>query len=240
MGKEMDSEAESEEHEEEEESESGVVSLALATAFVSKSIFDTEENDLTNKADEGDDDYAPTYCFMAKGAKVLKYTSSESSENESDEDLKPSYSKLAKIAVKQQKAFEKVQNMLDKSDDMLGEEMDRTEAFTENLQRLQTRFDNFQGHHNTLLSDHEKLSYEFLQRKQDLEKLRVSYEDLQKERDSLLAQQISATQEEFVPSCLKCIERETANSSPECSNASNATNSSTVSAITNSSSEDIA
>ena len=51
---------------------------------------------------------------MAKGAKVLKYPSSESSENESDENLKPNYSKLAKIAVKQQKAFEKVQNMLDK------------------------------------------------------------------------------------------------------------------------------
>ena len=46
---------------------------------------------------------------------------------------------------------------------------------------------------NTLLSDHEKLSYEFLQWKKDLEQLRVSYEDLQKEGDSLLAQQISAT-----------------------------------------------
>ena len=110
----------------------------------------------------------------------------------------------------------------------------------ESLQRLQTQFDNLQSHHNTLLSDHEKLSYEFLQIKQDLEKLRVSYEDLQKERDSLLAQQISATQDEFVPPCLKCIEREIANSSPECSNASIAASSSTIFAITNSSSEDIA
>ena len=118
----MDSEAESEEHEEEEASEesvSCVASLALATAFISKSIFNSEEKDLPNATDDGDDDYAPTYCFMAKGAKVLKYTSSESSENESDEDLKPSYSKLSKIAIKQQRAFEKVQNMLDKSDDML-------------------------------------------------------------------------------------------------------------------------
>ena len=108
----MDSEAESEENEEEEsseESESGVASLALATAFVSKSIFNSEENGFTNKADEGNDDYAPTYCFMAKGAKVLKYTSSESSENESDENLKPSYSKLAKIDIKQQRALKKVQ-----------------------------------------------------------------------------------------------------------------------------------
>ena len=128
--------------------------------------------------------------------------------------------------------------MLDKSDDLLGEEMDRTQTLTDNLQRLQSKFDNLQSHHNTLLSDHEKLSYEFLQRKQDLEKLRESYEDLQKERDSFLAQQISAAQEEFIPPCLKCIERESANSSPESSNASIAANSSTVSAITNSSSED--
>ena len=78
----------------------------------------------------------------------------------------------------------------------------------------------------TLLSDHEKLSYEFLQRKQDLEKLRVSYEDLQKEHDSLLAQQINVSQEEFVPPCLKCIECEYANSSRECSNAANVSNSS--------------
>ena len=123
--------------------------------------------------------------------------------------------------------------MLDKSDDMLGEEMDRTKTLTENLQRLQSKFDNLQSHHNTLLSDHEKLSYEFLQRNQDLEKLRVSYEDLQKENNSLLAQQISSAQEEFIPPCLKCIERESANSSLECSNASIAANSSTISVVTN-------
>ena len=69
---------ENEEEEASEDSESGVASLALATAFVSKSRFNSEENDVTNKADEGNDDYAPTYCFMAKGARVLKYTSSES------------------------------------------------------------------------------------------------------------------------------------------------------------------
>ena len=51
--------------------------------------------------------------------------------------------------------------MLDKSD----EEMDHTKALTENLQRLQTRFNNLQGHHNTILSDHEKLSYEFFSKK---------------------------------------------------------------------------
>ena len=113
--------------------------------------------------------------------------------------------------------------MLNKSDD--NGEMDQSKALAESLQRLHTKYDTLQDQHNTLVSDHEKLSYEFLQRKQDLEKLRVSYEDLQKECDSLLAQQISATQEEFDPPCLKCIERESANSSPECSNAPKVKNS---------------
>ena len=40
--------------------------------------------------------------------------------------------------------------MLDENDDILGEEMDRTETLTKNLQRLQSKFDNLQGHHNTL------------------------------------------------------------------------------------------
>ena len=79
---------------------------------------------------------------------------SESSDDESGDEFGPSYVKLASLATKQQRALEKVQNTLDESDDMLGEELDRTKALTENLQRLQSRFDNLQGLHNTLLSDH--------------------------------------------------------------------------------------
>ena len=115
---------------------------------------------------------------MAKGAKVTECYLFESSDDESGDEFGPSYVKLASLSTKQQRALEKVQNMLNESDDMLGEEMDRTKALTENLQRLQSRFDSLQGHHNTLLSDHEKLSYEYLQKKQDLEKLRENYEDL--------------------------------------------------------------
>ena len=73
IGKEMDSEAESEDNVEDEESDSGVASLALATAYISKSIFNTEENNFPESADKSVDDNAPTYCFMAKGAKVLKH-----------------------------------------------------------------------------------------------------------------------------------------------------------------------
>ena len=73
VGKEMDSEEESAseeaEVESEEESDSGVASLA--TAYVAKSIFNIEDTDFHTNAEADDkDDPAPTYCFMARGAKV--------------------------------------------------------------------------------------------------------------------------------------------------------------------------
>jgi predicted nuclease with TOPRIM domain len=157
---------------------------------------------------------------MARGVKVLQRPSSSSSEGESDENLTPSYSKLASIATRQQTAMERIQITLDKSDDLLNDEMERSQALTGDLKSLQSKYDELQSRHVALSTEHEKLSYEFLQRKQDLEKLRASHDDLQKENDSLLAQQISTAQEEFVAPCLKCFERENTNSSAECSNAS--------------------
>ena len=66
----------------------------------------------------------------------------------------------------------------------------------------------------------------------------MSYEDLQKERNSLLAQQISVTQDGFEPPCLKCIERDNATSVAECSTAATLAISSTADVVTNPSAED--
>jgi hypothetical protein len=67
----MDSEKEFEEAEEsEEEFDFGVASMALATEFVSKSIFDHEEKGDPTNYEDCADDFTPTYCFMARGAKV--------------------------------------------------------------------------------------------------------------------------------------------------------------------------
>ena len=60
----------------------------------------------------------------------------------------------------------------------------------------------------------------------------MDYEDLQKERDSLLAQQISVTQNGFEPPCLKCIKRDNA------TNAAAVALSSTTDVETNPSAED--
>ena len=71
MDSEEESASEEAEVESEEESDSGVASLALASAYVTKSIFNTEDNDSVTNADANDkDNSTPTYCFMARGAKV--------------------------------------------------------------------------------------------------------------------------------------------------------------------------
>ena len=71
MDTEEESASEEAEVDSEEESDSGVASLALASAYVAKSIFNNEDNGLVTNADANDeDDSAPTYCFMARGAKV--------------------------------------------------------------------------------------------------------------------------------------------------------------------------
>ena len=90
-------------------------------------------------------------CLMANGAEVTECSSSESCDDESDndesdndesdDDIESCYTKLVCIATKQQTALEQVQNMLDKSDDMLGKEMDQSKALAECLQRLHSKFD---------------------------------------------------------------------------------------------------
>jgi DNA repair exonuclease SbcCD ATPase subunit len=191
MDSEEESASEEAEVESEEESDSGVASLALASAFVAKSIFNPEDNGHDADAEANDDDdSAPTYCFMARGAKVNSRDAyfQTSSEDNFECESKPSYKTLAKIATEQQTAMEHIQKLLDKSDDLLDAEMNRTQSLIEDIKNLHVKYEELESHHETLSATHEKLSYDYLQRKQDLEKLRASHEDLQKENDSLLAQ----------------------------------------------------
>ena len=68
--------------------------------------------------------------------------------------------------------------------------------------------------------------------------MRAAHEDLQKENESLRAEQISSAQEGFEPPCLKCIERDNATTVAECSTAATVAISSTVDVGTNPSAED--
>src|SRR3954469_5012682 len=183
---------------------------------------------------------APIYCFMARGAKVKSRDAyfQTSSEDDSDCESKPSYKTLAKIVTEQQKAMEHTQKLLDKSDDLLDAEMTRSQSLVEDIKNLHVKYQELESRHETLSTTHEKLSYDYLQRKQELEKLRAAHEDLQKENESLRAQQISTAQEGFEPPCLKCLERDNATSVAECSTVATGSISSTTDVVTNPSAED--
>ena len=80
MDSEEESASEEAEAESEEESDSGIASLA--TAYVAKSIFNTEDNGSITDTDANDkNDSTPTYCFMARGAKVNTRTTLNESTN---------------------------------------------------------------------------------------------------------------------------------------------------------------
>ena len=68
--------------------------------------------------------------------------------------------------------------------------------------------------------------------------MRSAHEDLQKENESLHAQQISSAQEDFEPPCLKCLERDNAASVAGCSTTTTIAISSTADVVTNPSIED--
>src|SRR3954463_292767 len=98
--------------------------------------------------------------------------------------------------------------------------MEKSQKLADEYKVLQSNFDYLFSRHETLLADHEKLAHEFLMRKQELEEVRMSHEDLKKENVSLLAQQIIMPQEGFNPPCLKCIENDFINASPRSSMSS--------------------
>ena len=183
---------------------------------------------------------SPTYCFMARGAKVNSHDAyfQTSSEYDSECESKPSYKTLAKIATEQQNAMEHIQKLLDKSDDLLEAEMTRTQSLIEDIKNLQVMYEELASRHDTLSTTHERLSYDFLQRKQELENLRSAHEDIKKENESLRAQQISLAQEDFEPPCLKCLERDNVISIAGCSTAATIAISSTADVVTNPSAED--
>ena len=66
--------------------------------------------------------------------------------------------------------------------------MTRSQTLIEDIKNLHVKYQELEGRHDSLSTTHEKLSYDYLQRKQELEKLRAAHEDLQKENESLRTQ----------------------------------------------------
>jgi hypothetical protein len=127
----------------------------------------------------------------------------------SDED---DHAKLIKIAKKQQNTLEKIE----KTKGLLVEEMEKNQSLTEEHITLESQMEELTSHHDFLLADHEKLTYEYLKRKQELESPREAHDDLIRE-NSLPTQQLKEKPEVFVPPCLKCLKRSNTESNAESS-----------------------
>ena len=76
--------------------------------------------------------------------------------------------------------------------------------------------DELSTHHDFLSADHERLTYDYLKRKQELEALIEAHEDLMRQ-NSLLTQQLKEKTKVFEPRCLKFLERTNAELNTESS-----------------------
>ena len=127
---------------------------------------------------------------MAK-AKVssskASYDTSECSSYESDS--KVSYAKLAKLASRQQDELDSLSKTIKKSEVLLIDEIEKGQTLTNEHAALKEKFDELQSQHDLFSADHEKLNYEFLQRKVALENLKEAHEELENVNLSLMAQQ---------------------------------------------------
>src|SRR3954469_13308509 len=158
----------------------GVAGLAFASSKTSSSFF-------TNQSSE---DESPAYCFMAK-AKVSSsknsYDTSDGSPYESNSRI--SYAKLAKIASIQHNELDSLSETIQKFETLLIDEIEKGQTLTNEHAALKEKFDELSAWHDLLSADHEKLNYEFLQRKIALEKLKEAHEELENINLSLMAQQ---------------------------------------------------
>ena len=111
---------------------------------------------------------------MAKAPKVssakANYDTSDGSAYESGSRI--SYSKLAKIASIQQDELESMSETIKQSEDLLISEIEKSQTLTNEHAALKEKYDEVPTRHDLLSIDYEKLTYEFLQRKMALEKLK--------------------------------------------------------------------
>jgi hypothetical protein len=172
ISKEMDSDEEEssdtkEADESDEDSDSGMAGIACASIPVSNFF----ENHSSNNE-------SLAYYFMAKASKEMvssKHHKVHSSDQYSlDED---DHAKLIKIANIQQNSLEKIEKTLRKYEGLLVEEMEKNQSLAEKHSALKSRMEELSNHHDFLLVNQERLTYDYLKRKQELESLREAHDD---------------------------------------------------------------
>ena len=185
------SEAESESRSSSGSESDGVAGIAFASTPASKT---ASRSFFTNNSSE---DETPAYCFMAKSkvssSKVSYDTSSDSAY---EHKSKVSYAKLIKIASIQQDELESLTETIKKSEVLLIDEMERGQTLTNEHEALKEKFEEL-----IESFDYEKLTYEFLQRKMALEKLKEAHDELENVNLTLMIQQGSEAKTYLVSPC---------------------------------------
>src|SRR4051812_39058381 len=106
-----------------------------------------------------------------------------------ESDSKLSYAKVAKIASMQQDELDSLSKTIKKSKTLLIDEIKKGQTLTNEHAALKEKFEELQSRHDLLSANHEKLTYEFLQRKVALENLKEAHEELESVNLYLMAQQ---------------------------------------------------
>src|SRR4051812_22109821 len=145
---------------------------------------------------------------MAK-AKVSSSKNSYDTPNGSayESHSRVSYAKLAKIASIQQDELDSLSETIQKSDTLLIDEIEKSQTLKYEHDALKEKYDELSSRHDLLLVDYEKLTYEFLQRKMALEKLREAHGELKNVNLTLIAQQGSEAKDDSISPYLTCLER---------------------------------
>ena len=123
------------------------------------------------------------------------------------------------MASTQQNVIDNLEKTIRKTEGLLVEEMKKNQVLAEEHTALSSTFEDLSIRYDSISIDFEKLSNDYLKRDQELESLKESYDDLKKENTSLFAEQTETFPDEFVPPCLKCLERSNADSTAETSAA---------------------
>src|SRR3954471_16029427 len=101
------------------------------------------------------------------------YDTSDCSSYESDS--KVSYARLAKIASIQQDELDSLRKTIKKSETLLIDEIEKSQTLTNEHAALKEKFEELSSRHDLLSVDYEKLTYELLQRKMALERLKEAH-----------------------------------------------------------------
>ena len=164
------------------------------------------------------DDEPITFSLMGKSSKDQVLAKHQKSINVYCPEY-IAYAKLVKMEKSQQDELEMLERNLRKPEGLLVEEMEKNQKLIEEQDAFSSTIDDLTNRYDSFTVDYKSLSYELLNGNQELVSLKESHNKPVLEKASLFAEQSTRLPDDFVPPCLKCLERSNADSHAESSKA---------------------